>query len=570
MKKKYYKKSPWFGGYSYVDLLIPGVTEKFIDITMNGYEKSIGQDFGKEVPGIFTDEPNINPPGGIKYTPSLFDDFEKKWGYDLKTNLPSLFEEIGDWKKIRHNYYSLLLDLFIDRWSKPWFEYCEKNNLIWTGHYWEHGWPNPKEGSDNMAMYAWHQMPAIDILMNQYNEDVNAQFGNVRNVKELRSVANQMGRTRTLSETYGAGGWDLRFEDMKRIGDWEYVLGVNFLNQHLSYITIKGARKRDHPQSFSYHEPWWKFYKASGDYFARLSLALSSGEQLYDTLVLEPTTTAWMYYSTIDANPAFNKMGPIFQKFITDLEFLQVEYDLGSENTIKTWGKLDGQKFVVGERTYKLVVLPPAIENMDSEVVALLKKYLANGGQILSFTEPPKYVDGAESNELIELANQYASQWKLAQSLDADVLAQLESPVIQFKNPEKAGGKLFHHRRVLDDGQIVFLVNSSSEDWSTGSFTINGQSVKELNPDCGCLSGYPAQQKNGKLDIAFDIPPAGSLLLFVGNSGANTPLPQKAAEIKVLKSVSDLQINRLTPNTLTLDYCDLTLDGKIEKDIYFF
>ena len=66
-----------------------------------------------------------------------------------------------------------------------------------------------------MAMYAWHQVPAIDILMNEYSETVNAQFGNVRAVKELGSVANQMGRTRTLSETYGAGGWDLRFEDMK-------------------------------------------------------------------------------------------------------------------------------------------------------------------------------------------------------------------------------------------------------------------------------------------------------------------------------------------------------------------
>ena len=60
-----------------------------------------------------------------------------------------------------------------------------------------------------------------------------------------------------MSETYGAGGWDLTFFDQKRIADWEFALGVNFVNQHLSYVTIMGARKRDHPQSFSYHEPWW-------------------------------------------------------------------------------------------------------------------------------------------------------------------------------------------------------------------------------------------------------------------------------------------------------------------------
>src|SRR6056297_4296301 len=28
----------WYGGFSYVDLLIPGVTEKFIELTMTGYE----------------------------------------------------------------------------------------------------------------------------------------------------------------------------------------------------------------------------------------------------------------------------------------------------------------------------------------------------------------------------------------------------------------------------------------------------------------------------------------------------------------------------------------------------
>ena len=124
-----------------------------------------------------------------------------------------------------------------------------------------------------MAMYAWHQRPAIDCLMNQYHEDTNAQFGNLRMVKELSSVANQLGCRRTLCEAYGAGGWDMRLEDMKRIGDWLYVLGVNTLDQHLSYITIRGARKRDHPQSFSYHEPWWEAYHVQAEYFARLSLA---------------------------------------------------------------------------------------------------------------------------------------------------------------------------------------------------------------------------------------------------------------------------------------------------------
>lgn len=570
-EKSYYKKSPWHGGYSYVDLLLKGVTEKFIDVTMTGYEKAIGDEFGNLVPGIFTDEPNINPPAGTKWTPDLFEAFRSRWGYDLVPHLPSLFEEVDDWKKVRHNYYSLLLDLFIERWSKPWHDYCEKHNLKWTGHYWEHGWPGLADGADNMAMYAWHQVPAIDLLMNQYNEGVNAQFGNVRIVRELASVANQMGRNRTLSETYGAGGWDLRFEDMKRIGDWEYVLGVNFLNQHLSYITIEGARKRDHPLSFSYHEPWWSLYHYSGDYFGRLSLALSSGEQVNRVLVLEPTTTAWLYYSPSKSNPDFQTLGPAFQKFVLDLEKYQIEYDLGSEYIIQTFGKVTKNQFIVGKRSYDVVVLPSTVENLNSEVVELLDHYLKGGGKVLSFSESIGYVDGEATERIKKLAATHTAGWIQCQNIsDAAVLDNLTSDQITFNDPQKSGGKLFHQRRQLDDGNLLFLVNTSNSEWSSGEFSMVGGSMKELDLTSGKIGDYPFSKSGDKISAKFDLPPCGSLLLFAGKlQGRPQPLPHEGQSV-ILEPRGSMQVKREKPNILTLDYCDLLLDNRKYEEMYFF
>src|SRR5690606_3013905 len=174
-KKAFYQKKDGTVGppeFPYVDLMVKGVTEKFIDVTMKGYEKIAGNEFGKTVPGLFSDEPSIptHGEGNVRWTPDLFNSFAQKWGYKLQDHLPSLYEEVGDWRKIRHNYQQTLLQLFIDRWSKPMHAYTEKNNLKWTGHYWEHGWPNPGEGPDNMAMYAWHQQPGIDMLFNQFDE----------------------------------------------------------------------------------------------------------------------------------------------------------------------------------------------------------------------------------------------------------------------------------------------------------------------------------------------------------------------------------------------------------------
>ena len=570
--KSYFRKTPWHGGFSYVDLLYDGVTEKFIELTMTkGYERAIGDEFGKVVPGIFTDEPNIHPPGGITWTPSLFTAFQKRWGYDLKTHLPSLFAEVGDWKRVRHNYYALLLQMFIDKWSKPWYEYTETHNLIWTGHYWEHGWPSPAHGPDNMAMYAWHQMPGIDILMNNYSEDVHAQFGNVRAVKELISVANQMGRSRTLSETYGAGGWDLRFGDMKRIGDWEYVLGVNFLNQHLTYTTLKGARKQDHPQSFSYHEPWWKFYHVLGDYFGRLSLALSAGEQVNHILVLEPTTTAWLYYSPEQASEKYSKLGPTFQNFILALEKRQLEYDLGSENIIKDHGTVNKDRLVVGERAYDLLVLPPGLENLDSKTAALVKKYVQAGGKVLSFVDAPPYVDGVESSAVQSLPAQFPKQWIRAAALeDARALSLLRPQGIRFHQPEKIEGKLFHHRRTLQDGELVFLANTDAEEWSFGSFTVRGASVRELDLVSGEVKPYPCSGKGDSVQVDFDLPPFGSLLLYVSPTGKPTPTNTESASITILPSDGKIKIERIAPNTLTLDYCDLKIGDVEEKDIYYF
>jgi hypothetical protein len=88
----------------------------------------------------------IAPAGGddvVNYTPALFDRFQQRWGYDLRLQLPSLFEERGDWKRVRHNFYRTLLDLFQENWAAPYYEYCAANNLALTGHYWEHEWPVP-------------------------------------------------------------------------------------------------------------------------------------------------------------------------------------------------------------------------------------------------------------------------------------------------------------------------------------------------------------------------------------------------------------------------------------------
>jgi hypothetical protein len=576
-------RSSWHGGFSYVDIMQKKVTEKFLDLTFGAYKKNAGDEFGKTIPGAFTDEPNIFPfgswKGAIAYTPDLFNAFKKKWGYRLETNLPSLYEDTGNWKKVRHDYYSVLLDLMVEGWAIPYSEYCAKNNLQLTGHYWDHDWPSPLGVPDNMALTAYSQLPGIDILMNNWNGGYSGQFGSNRIVKELRSVANQMGSERTLSETFGAAGWDISFADQKRIGDWQYALGVNFMNQHLSYVSIAGARKRDHPQSFSYHEPWWGGYKNMADYFSRLSVALSSGKQENRILVLEPTTTAWMYFSQawqprmdIPDDWKKGKMGNIcekFQGFVDSLEDAQVEYDLGCEDIMLKHGRVDGNKLEVGKCSYSLVILPPTLENLDSSTVKLLQDFLENGGKVLSYCGVPAFKDGQSDNALQLIASKWQKQWINGNlnKLSAEIEANCE-PVIKFDDLN-LHGYVFHHRRQLEDAQLVFIVNSSDSLQATGLFNINGGSVERWDPFTGSAEPFPFITMGEEISVDYTIAPGGSLLLCIKDEKKQSQLV-KPTESSPVQPIGKMQIQRLSPNGLTIDFCDLNLKGKTDTNLYFY
>jgi hypothetical protein len=544
----------WNADRCYVNLLLPGVTKKFLDVTLEAYQREVGDQFGKRIPGSFTDEPELVPAGGWPWTPDLPQQFQQRWGYSLLENLPCLNQEVGNWRKVRHDYFSLCNALFIERWAKPYYEWCAQHNLKFTGHYWDHSWPNCAGVPDNMAMAAWQQLPGIDCLMNQYREDVHAQFGNVRMVRELGSVANQLGRTRTLCEIYGAGGWDLRFEDMKRIGDWLGVLGVNLFDEHLSYVTLRGARKRDHPQSFSYHEPWWEAYHVNAGYLARLSCALAQGRQVNRVLVLEPTTTAWMYQGHA---AKLKSLGDEFCNLLMALETAQVEYDIGDEDILSRHGSVVGTELVVGQARYATVVLPPGVENLDGTTVKLLEQFR---GTLLRCGEAVARVDGAAST----------SAAALGKKVDAATVPEMLKSA-GFAIARQAGDKgiLFHQRRQLADGQLLFLVNTSIEQPSAGTIEAAVGGVEQWDLNTGKPRAYPFEKAAAGVKAAFTLPPSGSLLLFLPQQ-ARAPVATPQEKITTLAVKDTLAGHRIAPNVLTLDYVDITAGGETKQNIYFY
>jgi len=577
-RKTFPPTSYWYGGFTYVDLLQKGVTEKFMEVTMTrGYEKRSAADFGQTVKGIFTDEPNLESAMDrrstvLRWTPDLWEAFRERWGYDLRVNLPSLVEETGDWKKVRHDYYELILELFVERWAKPWYQYCEEKGLEWTGHYWEHGWPFPTHGFDEAAFYIWHQRPGVDMLgSNMVPGGMGDQFGNTRAVRELASAANQGGHLRTLSETYGGGGWEMNFSTYKRLADWQAVLGVNFVNQHLSYYTLRGVRKFDYPPSFTYHEPWWNDYKLLGDYLGRLSLAGSSGEQLNDILVLQPNTTAWMYFSRRVRNSRIDSIQRRFKAFAWQLERNHFEYDLGSEQVIKTLGSVHGNRLRVGNRAYNVVVIPASMENLDSTTFLLMDEFLAGGGKIVSFTSEIPYLDGERSEAIHELSEKNPDQFLFVNGISDQVFIDLMAlEDFTITEPSSSLGELYHQRRIMEDGQLLMLVNSSIDHPVAAIIQAEGKSVISMDPVTGVISQLEDVSGDKRITFQVDLLPAGSAIYFISEKSSSLPYLKTTPGSGVSVSPkNDIIVTADQDNILVLNYLDLKSEGLELKETYF-
>ena len=294
----------------------------------------------------------------------------------------------------------------------------------------------------------------------------------------------------------------------------EYVLGVNFMNEHLSFMTIKGRRKADYPQSFSYHAPYWEDYKTLADYFARLSLALSQGDQVNHSLVIEPTTTAWMHYFPKSKKGVLKRIEKEFRAFVDELEKRQLEYDLGSEKIIEDHGTIDGNVFVIGKRSYDLVVLPPNFENINHFTLELITEYLKNGGKVLSYSTPD-FVDGTYDKSLRKRLEEF-DQWISGDSLgSAQSLSLLKEKDFFTKSPAAIDGKVYHMRRRLEDGQLIFWSNFNKAGVEEVTFRVKGKVVSLLDPMTGEILSYPSKQSNEFVEVSFNLPAAGSKLFYI-------------------------------------------------------
>ncbi|NMB11356.1 MAG: hypothetical protein GX977_03620 [Firmicutes bacterium] len=571
--------STWFNGFTYLDTLDGDAVRSFIRHGLEPYKERFASHFGRQIPGVFTDEPQMycertsSSTSTLPWTPRFPIEFRQRCGYDLIANLPSLVLDTDNAQQVRYDFWHTATGLFLENWCQLVSDWCDQNGLLWTGHYWEHEFPYFHKAGSFMAPLAYLHVPGVDLLGGRTfigklaGDGIQSQMGNVQMIKLASSVAHQTGQKRVLSETYGGAMSDISFADQKIVGDWQYALGVNLLNQHLYHYSLKGLRKRDYPPSWGNHQPWAAEYDYLADYFGRLSYALSQGDFAADIAILHPVTVFWV--------KGFGRqdIARSFEDLCKDLTESNWDYDLADEVLMETMARVRDNKLEIGHGRYGVLVLPSETVLAPS-TISLLDEFITAGGHVIYLGTPPEAV-GAAAKERLDLllpsmtavADFASLEQELLRTAQRTVSVRLTYPAPQNGNVQEHCPRIYSHTRRLNDNLVVFLANVGEASCSEAEITIHHPGpLARLDLISGEIQPLSYKQTTDGLRLNLRFVEAESHLLLVGIMAAEwaSGLPYEcttdsAREVKTLIP-GKWTVRPLADNPLILDWCRYRID----------
>lgn len=411
-------ESDWYNGQTYLDTMNPTAVERFIEVTHEQYRKRFGEEFGKTIPGIFSDEPHhgstfssfqaTNNGNALPWTDAFPKVFKQRHGYDIRDHLVELFYGTGGGNPnpVWHNYHDCAAHLIAEAFCGTIGKWCDDAGLMLTGHMLFESALSDQTAVEGSVMrsYEFMQAPGIDLLT-QFNREFDS-------AKQVASAARQFGRKWRLTETYGCTGWSFPFSGHKAIGDWQLALGINLRCQHLYWYTMEGECKRDYPASIGHQSPWWELYPKVEDYFARIHAIMTRGKEVRDLLVIHPIESTWAIF-----NPEWQEDRDIqaLDKSMVALRDTllgaNIDFDYGDEDILSRHAKIKKRKgqpvFVVGEAEYTTVLVPPTI-TLRSSTLELLKEFREAGGEVVFSGRMATHLDVELSDEVKLFAQQCA------------------------------------------------------------------------------------------------------------------------------------------------------------------
>ncbi len=379
------------------DCLNAETTKEFIKSIHDKYKKYVGEYFGKEIPGIFLDEPCVG--GIIPYTGELPKKFLNDFGYKAENNYYKLCADYqGDKAKFRRDYVKTCTKLFNENFVLPIRTWCDENGLIMTGHYGgeESLFGQMLSGQNIYRNTRTIGLPGYDIItynIGSYKRPMLLSGANL-----AVSAATHENNQTVLAECFALFPFDAGYPVLKRTGDWLFVNGINKLVPHAFHYGYSAFQRADAGKSFFFQDAKFDEYIKFAEYAGRCCKLLHEYERKNDILAVMPYSalseevplptghTGLKRNARVEEieNQYFNFIGAAAKVQLgVDCSDIQAVYDASIEN-----GKLS-----IGSATYTKVV----IFNVGNEENNLLKYLKEKGVEVVEYNSSLEFLQKSES-----------------------------------------------------------------------------------------------------------------------------------------------------------------------------
>ncbi len=411
------------------DILSPEAVACFRRLVYERYYKEFGDQFGKTILGIFTDEPSElgrGPQKGlVPGNRRAIKRVSEIVGYDFTPYLADLwFSDTPESPARRRAYYQALHQVLLETYYQPLSQWCAAHNIFLTGH---------PGASNDLGSESVFQIPGQDIVWRYVEPGEKALVGiHSTNAKVASSAMINYSRTRNLNELYGAYGHNLTFDEVKWLANWTLIRGQNLLVPHAFYYSVRGPRHEERPPDVGLNAPWKDQLKPFADYCRRLCW-MNSGTPVIETAIL-----------TDGVAVADKPVRPLFEYQI-DFNYLELRQLIEEGKPIEDQGRIGGVQ--VGPIVYRAFVLPSREERIPVgfEQSAIIQR-LADAGRLIKFD--------ANALNIGKSCGPFATESEYVQAI-----RNIIQPDVRVSGANASGIRLRHVR--IEDKNVYILFNES-------------------------------------------------------------------------------------------------------------
>ncbi len=557
-----------------VNMLDPASVEYYIRTAYEEMWSEFSDEFGKTVIAIWLDEPRFDN-RYLTWSGDMEQHFWSKYGYSIQENIPSLYYDIGDYKKIRYDYFTLLRDTMEENYYAAVREWSHKNHLLFAGHLMGEEYLSTQisQSIASMPFYQYFDIPGVDMLNachDWYDKPLLPVEKKRRQYTErsmhvsaiqCTSAAEQAGKELKLCEMYGVTSLGFSFRDLMHMFDFFAANGINHQCMHALFYSPRGFRKRFYPQIFNVYQPFWENFKSIKDYVAAVSHFNSLGSCAVDVAVLHPLETAYGLFRglTDPCDPSnravIDRYDDLFYRLIVQLYSAQIGFHFADPSMINTMGEIKGNRFCVGKMSYGSLVLAD-LEALTSKTLSLITEFAKNGGSVFIKGDIPTRLDGRYAPELKGLLLSLPNISVLERNEDLiHSLREQAQKNWEYRCESDASDTVINHR-IDGERHYFFIHNGSCRQAKKGQLILGGcHTAYAFYADTLKAEALEVCFENEKTIIPFQNPIGGSTMIFTAPCQASSDTPHEKNDACTRIPIQNVSCRALGENILTLELC---------------